>query len=136
MLIRRKRRGEKGQALVELAIALPLLIMLLFMFIDFSQVMVAKIAATHLARDAARYGATEGVSESSIRSRIITSGDYILDDPRTEHKMISVNKDTFNGVGEIKVNIELGLRLYAPFVSGILPDPFVVKGKAVMRVVQ
>lgn len=54
---RRDRRGEAGQALVELAISLPLLSLLLLGAAELGRVAYASIEVANAARSAAQYGA-------------------------------------------------------------------------------
>ena len=48
-----ERSGEKGQALIELAIVIPLLVVLLMGVIDFSRAILAKSTITNMSREAA-----------------------------------------------------------------------------------
>ena len=56
-LLRRARRSEAGAALVELAIALPFLVLVFAATIDFGRIFYASIALTNAARAGAQYGA-------------------------------------------------------------------------------
>jgi len=51
------RRSESGSALVELAVALPVLVLVFVATIDFGRVFYASIALTNAARAGAQYGA-------------------------------------------------------------------------------
>jgi hypothetical protein len=53
--IRRRRTGERGQALVEMVILLPLFLLLVFGMIEFGRVFNYWIDMTHLANEGARY---------------------------------------------------------------------------------
>jgi len=53
---RRKKRGERGQALVEFALALPVLLLLLLGIIEFGLLLYNKQVITNAAREGARYG--------------------------------------------------------------------------------
>nr|WBU15379.1 TadE-like protein [uncultured bacterium] len=54
------RGGERGQALVELALVLPLLLLILFGIVDFGLGLSAKIQVTNAVRDGARQGIVYG----------------------------------------------------------------------------
>lgn len=58
-LIRAMRRTESGSALVELAVALPLLVLLAIGAADFGRVFYTGIAVANAARAAAEFGAAE-----------------------------------------------------------------------------
>jgi len=51
----RKRRGERGQAVVELALVLPLFLLLVFGMIEFGKGLNYWIDLTHIANEGARY---------------------------------------------------------------------------------
>ena len=53
----RKRRGERGQAVVELALLLPLFLLLVFGMIEFGKALNYWIDTTHLANEGSRYAA-------------------------------------------------------------------------------
>jgi Flp pilus assembly protein TadG len=53
--IRRRRTGERGQALVEMVILLPLFLLLVFGMIEFGRVFNYWINMTHLASEGSRY---------------------------------------------------------------------------------
>jgi len=53
-----RRRKERGQALVEFALLAPLLVILIFGFVDISRVYHAWTTVQGAARDGARYGVT------------------------------------------------------------------------------
>jgi len=59
-LLRRLRRGERGQSLVELSFMLPLLLAIVFAVIEFGFVLSDQIALVHAAEDAARAGTAPG----------------------------------------------------------------------------
>ena len=60
-------KSEKGQSLVEFALVLPVLIMLLFGIIDFSNYFYKSLTIDHAGREAAR-AASIGKSEGDVIS--------------------------------------------------------------------
>lgn len=64
-LLRRLRRGEHGQSLVELSLMLPLLLAIVFAVIEFGFVISNQIALVHAAEDAARAGTAPGCLASA-----------------------------------------------------------------------
>jgi Flp pilus assembly protein TadG len=71
-LIRRMRWGERGTALVEFALVLPLLLVLVMGIIDFGRAFQTVVTLTNAAREGARLGAT-GASASDIQSRVVST---------------------------------------------------------------
>lgn len=66
---RREGEGERGQAIVEFALVLPLFLVLLFALVDFGRGYQAWLQVTNAAREGARVGAVRG-SASEIESRV------------------------------------------------------------------
>jgi len=65
-----RRRKQRGAALVEFAIVLPVLVLLLFGIIEFTRAYSAKTTMTHAAREGARTLALRGtVSDAQARVR-------------------------------------------------------------------
>jgi Flp pilus assembly protein TadG len=65
--------SEKGQSIVEMAIAFPVLLLLLIAAIDFARVLDAGIVLTNAAREGARYGSRDpSLTESDIQQLVVT----------------------------------------------------------------
>jgi Flp pilus assembly protein TadG len=75
-LVRRYRRrdggDERGAAMVEFALVLPLLLVLVFGIVDFGRAFQSWITLTNAAREGARLGAT-GAKASDICARVTTT---------------------------------------------------------------
>jgi hypothetical protein len=77
------RFDQRGQALVEFALVLPLLIIILFATVDFGVGLTRWIAITNAAREGARLGAV-GAAEGDIRQKTIDTSDGLLGDTDIE----------------------------------------------------
>jgi hypothetical protein len=71
--------GQRGQALVEFALVLPLVLIVLFIAVDFGVGLTRWIAITNAAREGARLGAV-GAGEAAIRQKVVDASDGILAD--------------------------------------------------------
>lgn len=71
--------GQRGQALVEFALVLPLLLIVLFAVVDFGVGLTRWIAVTNAAREGARLGAVGG-EVGEIKQKAIDTSDGILSD--------------------------------------------------------
>lgn len=73
--MRKRRLGNKGQALVEMAIALPILILLIIGILEVALMANAYLTVQHAAREAVRVGIT-GATRNTIfaRARSMASG--------------------------------------------------------------
>ncbi|MBI2845862.1 MAG: pilus assembly protein [Chloroflexi bacterium] len=69
--IRKRLGGEKGQSLVELAFALPLLAIILLGAIDFGRVFYAYITIINASREGARYGSSNPTDTTGIKDQVI-----------------------------------------------------------------
>jgi Flp pilus assembly protein TadG len=61
------RHGSAGQALTEFALALPILVLLMFTVIDLGRLIAANAAAVTASREGARYGAAVGTVSGTPR---------------------------------------------------------------------
>jgi len=133
-ILKKARRERKGQGLVEMALVLPLLLLLLFGILEFSRVLSAGIMVTHGARDAARCGVV-GATDSEIICRVQTKTAAMLYDPAEPSKLaIEIERTGPDSGGDIAVIVSYPVNLYMPFIPGITGNPIVVAGKSVMRV--
>jgi Flp pilus assembly protein TadG len=74
-LIRRRRKnGEKGQALAEFALLVPIFLILLFAIVDFGMGFYSWITVTNAAREGARLGSVQA-SEAEIVDRVYETSD-------------------------------------------------------------
>lgn len=62
---------ENGQALIELALTLPLLLLILVGMLDLGRVYYAQITITNAAREGARYGASSPFTDSDIKAAAV-----------------------------------------------------------------
>lgn len=65
----RRARGERGAAMVEFALVLPMLLILVFGIVDFGRAFQSWVTVTNAAREGARLG-TVGGTVSAICSRV------------------------------------------------------------------
>lgn len=115
-------RGERGQATVELALLLPVLVASLLAVVQVALIVRDQVAVVHAAREAARTAAVD-----PDPARAVAAAQAVLDDadvsvgPRPE-------------VGEqIEVSVSYRSATEVPMVGPLIPDP-VLRARAVMRV--
>ncbi|GMU78399.1 MAG: hypothetical protein AMXMBFR46_11940 [Acidimicrobiia bacterium] len=117
-----RSRGEPGQATVELALLLPLLVMAMLAVIQVGLLVRDHLAVVHAAREAAR--------EASVTpdpARAVAAARRTLPEA-------TVEVDARPSVGE-PIGVEVSYRSVTdvPLVGLLFPDP-VLKSRAVMRV--
>ena len=76
LIRKRKEKGEKGQALVEFALLVPIFLILLFAIVDFGMGFYSWITVTNSAREGARLGAVQATT-AQIIVRVQDTSDLI-----------------------------------------------------------
>src|SRR3989337_3484642 len=90
----RKRKGEKGQALVEFALLVPIFLLLLFAIVDFGMGFYSWITVTNAAREGARLGVVLA-TEQQIEDRVYQAAD--LPDESTQMTVTVTNAQGLPG---------------------------------------
>lgn len=100
-------KREKGQALVEAAMVLPLLLVLLFGLFEVGRMLMVKQAITNAAREGARMGAISLDDEAALSSAALVAQDYLI---RTalNPSLATIHPDfsQINGTTAIQVTID------------------------------
>lgn len=105
------RRNSKGQALVEFVIILPIILMILFIIIDFSNIFYQKNHLESTLNDVVEYK-ENGKSNSYIKDKINDSS-------------ISISYKKIDDSLDIKITKKVNL--ITPFSSLFFDNPFVIK---------
>ena len=129
--IKRLIKANKGQALVEFALILPLLLLLIFGVIEFGRIFGAELTVNNSAREGARLGAI-GATDSLIVTRVLNSSG-MLDSAKVAVTITPVESSRVRG-GEIQVNVSYPVTVFAPFISAITGETVTVDSSCVMRV--
>ncbi len=75
----RRKNGEKGQALAEFALLIPIFLILLFAIVDFGMGFYSLITVTNSAREGARLGAV-AATQQDIIDRVYQTSDLPSED--------------------------------------------------------
>lgn len=136
---RRRRNGpprERGQALVEFALLLPVILMVLFLVIDFGVGISRWIVVTNAAREAARLGASGEPDSDVIKAKAVDTGAKLLtpDDVTVTYRDSDGNGDADRG-DSVKVNTTYEYRLITPLKAllDLGSGSITLKGCADMR---
>jgi len=123
-------KSEKGQALVELAIAISLLLMILLGIVEFARIGHAYLVATHASREGARVGALRHADPQIVNHVWDSASSLNLD-----RLVVSIRPSQASRLrGEsVEVTVTYDVALITP-LGRFLPDPFPVVGRTVMRV--
>lgn len=121
----RTRRGDEGQATVELALVLPLVALLLLLLLQAALVLRDQLLVAHAAREAAR---AASVAEGD-RSAAATRGAQRAGGLDPAHLVV---RSSTGGGGSVVVHVEYRSATDVPLVGLLLPDVDLA-GDATMR---
>jgi Flp pilus assembly protein TadG len=129
---RRIRRGESGQGLVEMAILLPLLLVLVVGVVEVASGINTYITVVNSARDGARLASKGVANDDAIRTLIVNETDR-LRDPVDPNADVTIDRTTVDGVDAVKVTVcnDHSLLLGVPLV---MADQFRMCSTTAMRV--
>jgi Flp pilus assembly protein TadG len=122
-------RREKGQALVELALLLPVLLLLLGGIVEFGRIFHAYLVITSASREGAR-SAVVGEPYAEVREKIFASA-ATLDENRLA---FSLDPEDYVQGDMLTVTVTYNVELIFPFFSAVVPDPFPLRAATTMRV--
>lgn len=128
---RRLCQEDSGQAIVEMALVTSLLLMLLLGIAEVGRVTHAYLAVTHAAREGVRIAAL-GKSDDEVFETVRNAAAGLPSDELTV--AVSPSRSQRRRGDPVTVQVDFTVQIVVPLVSDFLPNPFPVKGKAVMRV--
>ena len=100
---RSRRRGEKGQALVELGFLLPFFLVIIVGVAEVGDAMNAYITVIDSARDAARLGSKGLATDPQMKNLVITEGARLRNPIFAAD--VTVTHPTVNGVAAVRVKV-------------------------------
>ncbi len=124
-------KNKRGQSLVELALLLPLLLLILMGIFEFGRVFNAYLITNHAAREGARF-AVVGSDDLQVISRIRDSIFYL--DPTKMTVNISPGESSRTRGSSVTVNLQYDIDIIVPIIESIVPNPLTLESKTVMRV--
>ncbi|NHM27272.1 pilus assembly protein [Desulfofundulus sp. TPOSR] len=122
-------RSQKGQAMVELALLLPVLLLILGGIIEFGRIFHAYLVITGASREGARV-AVVGETYDGVREKVIASA------PSLDANSLDVllEPESYGRGDMLTVTVTYPVDLVIPLISALLPDPFTIKAATTMRV--
>jgi len=128
----RLRRESKGQALVEFALILPLLLFFLMIIFEFGNIFHSYLLITSAAREGARMGIV-GHTDTEITQRVRE----ICSTLDTSQLVVNIEPadPSYRKRGvPLTVRVDYDISLITPLLGSILPDPFPIHARSVMRI--
>lgn len=124
-------RSSRGQAILELALVLPVLLLLVFGIVEFGRIFHAYLVVTQAAREGARVGVVGGTDadiEEAVR-QVAASLD------QNQLKIEIEPTESLRVRGEsLRVKVSYSVNLVVPIIAGVVPNPFPLSVSATMRV--
>jgi Flp pilus assembly protein TadG len=136
-IVRIIKRGENGQAMVEFALILPILILILCGIIDFGWIFGNQVVLSNATRESARYMAMNYDSTATLAANKAVAVD-VLDDLVPPAVIPADMTVTFSAVvGTDSTSITVGatypLKVLTPLVGVILGNTFTISASTTMR---
>ncbi len=129
-ICRRIIKGEKGQSMVELALVLPMILLLLMGIVEFGRLFHTYLVITQGSREGARL-AVVGESDQQIIAKI----EQVTASLNVEKLSIQISpgaNERIRGVS-VQVSVSYELDLIVPNLFELLPDPFILTSNTFMR---
>lgn len=124
-------RNKRGQALVEVAILLPILLLILMGIFEFGRVFNAYLIINHASREGARSAAL-GSDDTEIINKINASIFYL--DSTKLTIVITPSKSSRTRGTDVTVNLKYNIDIIVPIIENLVQDPFPLEAQTVMRV--
>ncbi len=124
-------KSNLGQSLVEMAIILPILLMLILGMVEFGRVFSSFLVMENLSRNAARFGVV-GHSDQEILDLIEAENPLL----RMESLTIDISpSDSMRDRGDpLTVSLDYTIDIVTPIMSDFLPNPFPLTTSCTMMV--
>lgn len=120
----------KGQSVVETALTLPIVLLILMGIIDFSMMFNSYFVIQNASREGARI-ASLGATDSEIQT-VITDRMYMINLDAVSTS-ISPDSSLRSQGSEVTVIVQYDNNIITPIISAIMPNPFQLEAKTVMR---
>lgn len=123
-------KNERGQAIVETAIILPIIVLLLMGMVEFGRLSNAYMAVTHAGRHGARHAIVGGSNEEII-SRVKNAAAPLEPDQLT----VTIEPQTGRVSGQdVRVTVTYPFQMITPLTGAIFKEPLVVRSDVTMRI--
>ncbi|RKD28776.1 TadE/TadG family type IV pilus assembly protein [Thermohalobacter berrensis] len=124
-------KNDKGQSIVELAILLPLFLLILMGIFEFGRIMNTYLVIEHASREGARV-ASVGYEDAEIIEKVNDSS--IPLDTSKLYVNISPESSSRKRGTDVTVKVSYNIDIIVPIIESIIPDPLHLEAETVMRV--
>jgi Flp pilus assembly protein TadG len=130
----REKAGELGQSVVELALVLPILLLLLSSVVEIGDAINSYLTVIDVSRDGARLASKGQATDAEIRSMAAVEMAR-LSDPFDPTGDMTITHDVVPGDSSIRVRVCSDHSLMVPGLSSLLGDPFRMCASTTMRTI-
>jgi Flp pilus assembly protein TadG len=123
-------RNSRGQAMAEMAIVLPILILLLMGMVDLGRIFHSYLVITNASREGARK-AVLGCTDIIIRERVSDTTTHL--DNTVLNTSISPDPSLRKSGDLVTVQVNYRVTLMAPLINTVLPNPIAIQADTTMR---
>jgi Flp pilus assembly protein TadG len=123
-------KNNKGQSVVEMALLLPVLLLILLGIIEFGRIYGAYMVINNAARDGARMGSV-GSTSAQIQTAVINNTGSL----NAANISVVVSKSGTGGRGDaVTVTIGYDIPIMAPFLGIVVDNPMHLEADMTMRI--
>lgn len=129
------RRGEKGQAVVEMALVLPVLVLLVVGTMEFGRLFGAYLTIAHAAREGARLGIA-GASDAEIEDAVRGQAEHLDGAADPQRLVVSVSPpapERVPGETTLTVTVTYEFRFVLPWIVGRTDPSFPLRSSLSMK---
>jgi len=128
-------RDEWGQAIVETALVVPMIVLLVFGILEFGRFYNAWIVITQASREGARVAAVEcTLSPSTCGTDVNTKVDANLGGLSLASRTITLTPGPYSAGSPVTVTVQYSMSVITPIIGTILPgNPHTLTSSATMR---
>lgn len=126
-----RSRNNQGQAMLEFALVLPILLLLVFGIIEFGIIFFDNLVITQAAREGARVGVVGGSDAEILDTVERIAG--TLDVSRLQIEIDPDQSGRSRG-DSLKVKVHYDVPILTPIMGQFIPNPYPLEAAAIMRV--
>jgi Flp pilus assembly protein TadG len=126
------KRGQKGQSMVEVALAMPLLILIVAGILDLGRAYFTYISLSDAAAEGASYAAIYPTHTVQIIERAADNSNGLV---VLQPEMVSVEYDSLSAGSPITVSVSFDYELLTPIISGFVPDGIITMKATVSQAI-
>jgi Flp pilus assembly protein TadG len=131
MACKQRKKGHKGQAMTELALVLPVLLLLVMSIIQFGLILKSYITVVNGARLGARIAAV-GKTNAQITSKVKEAL------PTLDKNMLTIDISPSDEAArtsgtDVTISVSYQENIIVPLFNLLIPDPVPVKAQSIMR---